>query len=172
MKRILVAGVSAGAGKSTFARKLGEKSGIPVHHLDSYYWKAGWIESEQGEFRAVQKELVEEESWIIEGNYTGTFDIRLPKADTFIYLEVPLAVCIYRVLKRWLTNMGRTRPDMAEGCPEKMDLAFLKFIITTYSARRVKMRRHMSDFLRAHPDHRVIFLDNQKKMDNFLRDLK
>lgn len=172
MNRIVVAGVSAGAGKSTFARKLGRKSGIPVHHLDSYYWKPGWVEAEEAEFRAAQEELTEGENWIIEGNYTSTFDIRLARADTFIYLEVPLAVCVYRVLKRWLTNKGRTRPDMAEGCPEKMDVAFLKFIITTYSARRVKMRQHMRDFLQAHPDHRVILLDNQKEIDGFLKTIK
>lgn len=169
MNRIIVAGVSAGVGKSTFALKLGEKLQTPVHHLDSYYWKPGWTEASLEEFREAQKKLVQGECWIIEGNYSATMDIRLPRADTFIYLELPLWICVYRVLKRWIQNIGRTQSDLAEGCPEKMDKEFLKFIITTYSARKVKMRERMREFQQASPDNQVVFLASQKQIDGFLK---
>lgn len=169
MKKVVVTGVSAGAGKSTLAAELGKKLDIPVYHLDSIYWKPGWIEADPEEFRAAQEEIAARDSWIIEGNYTASFDIRLKEADTFIYLEVPLRVCLYRVLKRWLTNLGKTRPDMAEGCPEKMDVEFLRFIITTYKARKGKMRNYMQGFLEADPANQVIFLSNQKQIDEFAK---
>ncbi len=169
MEKIIVMGVSAGAGKSTFAAKLGEKLSLPVYHLDSYYWKPGWIEAELEEFKAAQKNIVKTEKWIIDGNYTATADIRLAEADTLIYLELPLSVCLYRVLKRWLANIGRTRPDLGEGCPEKMDLAFLKFIITTYSARKVKMRERMRAFQNARPRNTVIFLSSKKQIEGFFK---
>lgn len=169
MERIVVMGVSAGAGKSTFARKLGKKLNLPVYHLDAYYWQPGWKEATPKEFRAVQENLVKKDKWIIEGNYTATADIRLSRADTLIYLEVPLAVCVYRVLKRWLTHIGKTRPDIGEGCPEKMEAAFLKFIVSTYFERKVKMRERMREFQQAKPGNTVIFLANQKQIDGFFK---
>lgn len=169
MKKIIVCGVSAGAGKSTFARKLGEKLEMPVHHLDSYYWKAGWLEREKEEFRDKQRQLVKEDTWIIEGNYASSMEIRLAEADTFIYLELPLRVCLYRALKRWVLNYGKTRPDMAEGCPEKMDKEFLKFIVTTYADRKIEMRQRGKDFIARGPDHQSVILQTQKQIDGFLK---
>lgn len=168
MKKIMVVGVSAGVGKSTFAAKLGEILDLPVHHLDSYHWKPGWQEAGKEEFRSVQQNIVKRDSWIIEGNYSSTFDIRMERADTFIYLELPLRVCLYRVLKRWLANIGKTRPDMGEGCPEKMEWEFLKFIVTTYAERKVKMRSRMRSFLEAHDGNKVILLSGKKEIAGFL----
>lgn len=169
MKKIIVCGVSAGAGKSTFARKLGEKLEMPVHHLDSYYWKAGWVERKKEEFRDKQRQLVKEDAWIIEGNYASSMEIRLAEADTFIYLELPLRVCLYRALKRWVLNYGKTRPDMAEGCPEKMDKEFLKFIVTTYADRKIEMRQRAKDFIARGPDRQSVILQTQKQIDGFLK---
>ena len=73
MNKIMVIGVSAGAGKSTFARRLGELTGIEVTHLDRLYWKPNWVEAPSEEFSAAQQQVVQNEQWIIEGNYTGTF---------------------------------------------------------------------------------------------------
>lgn len=168
MEKIMVLGVSSGVGKSSFARKLSEKKNIPVHHLDSYFWKAGWIESSEKEFSEKQQQLVKEDRWIIEGNYTGTYEIRSGKADTLIYLELPLAVCLYRVVKRRITNQGKTRPDMALGCPEKLDKEFLTFIISTYSARKVKMRKRMVQFIEESPHNKVVFLRNQRQINGYL----
>ena len=84
--KVLVIGVSAGVGKSTFARRLGELTGLEVTHLDRLYWKSNWIEASAEEFSAAQQQVVEQERWIMEGNYTGTFHIREVHADTLIYL--------------------------------------------------------------------------------------
>lgn len=169
MQRIMVLGVSSGVGKSTFSRRLSDILDIPVHHLDAYFWKPGWVESSDSEFGEKQKSLVEEDRWIIEGNYTGTYEIREQKADTIIYLELPLAVCLYRVVKRRVTNHGKTRPDMASGCPEKLDKGFLTFIISTYSNRKIKMRKRMKQFIESNPENQVIFLRTQKEIDAFLK---
>lgn len=172
MKKIMVVGVSAGVGKSTFARKIGEKLELPVHHLDRYHWKAGWIERDKEEFRAALEKVVERDTWIIEGNYSSTFGLRLAKADTIIYLELPLRVCLYRVLKRWLTNLGRTRPDMTEGCPERMEWEFLKFIVTTYSRRKTEMRQRIERFLKLDSNNQSFVLVGQKQIDGFLEGLR
>ena len=127
MNKILVIG-SGGAGKSTFACRLGQILQIEVIHLDVLYWKPGWIETPKPEWRTTVEELVRRDSWIIDGNYSGTFDIRLEACDTVIFLDVARAFCLWRVLKRWMLYRHGGRPDMAEGCQERFSLAFLQWI--------------------------------------------
>ncbi|WP_456271927.1 topology modulation protein [Bacillus sp. AK031] len=173
MKRIMVIGISAGVGKSTFARKLGELLDIEVTHLDALFWKPGWVEATLEEFSEPQRKIVKKQQhWIIEGNYSSTFDIRMENADTIIYLELPLYVCLYRVLKRWITNLGNNRPDMGEGCPEKMEWSFLKFIITTYHSRKRKMDERIKRFQAKGHEKKVFKLKNKKEIAGFLESLE
>jgi len=170
MNKIMVIGVSAGAGKSTFARRLGELTGIEVTHLDRLYWKPNWVEAPSEEFSAAQQQVVQNEQWIIEGNYTGTFTIREPHADAVIYLELPLRVCLYRVLKRRVQFHGKTRDDVGEGCKEKMDKAFLKFIVSTYGARKKKMIERMQRY--ADEGKTVHYLKTPTQIEEFLATYK
>lgn len=168
----MVIGVSAGVGKSTFARKLGEILNITVFHLDAYYWKPGWVEASIVEFQAAQEKIVKKEEWIVEGNYTSTFAVRASFADTIIYLELPLYVCLYRVFKRWLMNIGKTRPDMGEGCKEKLDKDFLKFIITTYYPRKKTMMKRLQELQSQGSKKNIIILKNKKEIQQFLQDVE
>ncbi|TYR81833.1 topology modulation protein [Priestia megaterium] len=172
MKRIMVVGISAGVGKSTFARELGEALDIQVHHLDVLYWKPGWVEAPLEEFRDKQDQLTHQDEWIIDGNYSNSFDIRFARADTMIYLELPLTICLYRVLKRWITNIGNTREDIGEGCPEKIDWPFLKFIVTTYRDRKQKMKKRMQEFERLHTENKAIALTSRKEIDAYLQQIR
>jgi len=168
MKRIMVIGVSSGVGKSTFARQLGEKLSIPVYHLDQLFWKPGWVEAALEEFSEAQKSIVKEEKWIMEGNYSHTFSIRAEHADTIIYLELPLFICLYRVLKRWLLNRGKTRIDMGAGCPEKIDWAFIKFILTTYYPRKKTMKSQFQHFQTIGRKKKIIVLKGKREIKNFI----
>jgi len=126
MQRVLVIG-HCGAGKSTLAAKLGSILKLPVVHLDQYFWKPGWVETEQDAWQEAVRRLVSGEQWIIDGNYDRTLDIRLPRADTVILLDFPTRICMWRIMKRVISGFGRTRPDLAPGCPEKIDLEFLRW---------------------------------------------
>ena len=127
-KRIMIIG-SCGAGKSTLAIQLNEIIDIPIIHLDKEYWKPGWVESEKEEWYERQNKMVDKDSWIIDGNYGGSLDIRFSKADTVIFLDYNKFICLYRIFKRWVQNSGRNRIDMGEGCNEKRpELSFIKFV--------------------------------------------
>lgn len=171
MERIMVIGVSAGAGKSTFARRLGGVMDLPVHHLDAHFWKPGWVESEEKEFRQRQEELVKSERWVIEGNYSSSMDIRLHACDGLIQLELPLWLCLWRVLKRRIQYRNKTRPDMAPGCPEKLDFAFLKFIVTTYYGRRESHRLMVQRLLSENPEKAVHVLRHPREIERFLQQI-
>jgi adenylate kinase family enzyme len=127
MKRIVVIGCS-GSGKSTFSRKLQQVTGNPLHHLDKLFWLPDWELRSDVEQDRIQKERIKEDNWIIDGNYQRSLPIRLERADTVFFFDYPRRLCLYRALKRIVSNRKRTRPDMGEGCPERFDWEFMKFI--------------------------------------------
>jgi adenylate kinase family enzyme len=135
VKRVAVIG-SGGAGKSRFARELGERTALPVIHLDRLYWKPGWVPMPEDEWRAVHAELIEPDRWIIDGNYGSTMEQRIAVADTVVFLDLPRLDCIRGALQRqWRWRRGG-RPDAAEGLRERIDLKFLWWIFRYPDTRR------------------------------------
>ncbi|WP_165996508.1 topology modulation protein [Bacillus sp. Cs-700] len=172
MNRIMVMGASAGAGKSTFAKKLGEILDYEVYHLDALFWKPGWVEASLDEFRTSQEKIALTSRWIIEGNYSNSYDIRVAQADTIIYIDAPRLLCLYRVLKRWITHLGKTRSDMGKGCNEKMEWSFLTFIWTTYYPRKEKMKKRFEEIQQTSPEKTIIVLQNKAEIAIFLQELQ
>ena len=127
MRKVLVIG-SGGSGKSTLARRLGERLGVEVLHLDRFYWRAGWVETPKEEWARKVEELLGRESWVMDGNYSGTLARRLEECDAVVFLDVPRAVCVWRVLKRLVASRWRGRPDMAEGCGDRFSVKFLQWV--------------------------------------------
>lgn len=134
MKRVLVIG-SGGSGKTTFAANLSRLTGLPLVHLDSHYWLPHWQKRPDEEWAAIVRDLVSRDSWIMDGNYGGSLDLRLEACDTVFFLDFPRLTCIGRALKRQFTHMGQRRPEMPVGCRERLDPEFLAWI-WTYPARR------------------------------------
>ncbi|WP_273716549.1 hypothetical protein [Leuconostoc mesenteroides] len=94
MKRVLLIG-SGGAGKSTLARKMSKQLNITAFHLDKLLWKPNWQMTPKPEQAIIVNNLVRQDSWIIDGNYNGTLDIRVAAADTIVFLDRSRFVCIY-----------------------------------------------------------------------------
>ena len=138
--RIAVTGYS-GAGKSTLARQLGERLGIPVLHLDTVQFTPGWVERDRAEALELVERFMERESWVIDGNYGGfAYERRMAMAERIVVLDFPRRICLPRVVLRWLRNRGRTRPDMAEGCAEKLDLEFVLWVLWKGRTRAFRQR--------------------------------
>ena len=122
----------SGSGKSTLARQLGEKYGLPVLHLDSIQFRPGWVETTREEKREKLTAFLDAHSggWVIDGNYMKICaERRFAEADRILYLDFPRRICLFRVLRRWRMYRGVTRPDMGEGCEEKVDLEFLRWVL-------------------------------------------
>jgi adenylate kinase family enzyme len=119
---------SGGSGKSTFARKLAARTGLPLIQLDHLYWLPGWQEPPEDEWQARHAELIAGDRWIIDGNYGSTMVARLAAADTVIFLDIPRLVCLWSVLRR-LALAGRFgRPSQVPGLSDRIDRAFLAWI--------------------------------------------
>jgi len=136
MKRIVILGCG-GAGKSTLARELGARLGLPVVHLDREFWLPGWVEPDRAEWKTRANRLAAAESWIMDGNYSSAWDQRLAACDMVVLLDFGRWTCLARVARRSLLHFGRTRPDMREGCPERMpDRVFMRYIWTWRELKR------------------------------------
>ena len=107
MKRILVIGCP-GAGKSTFARKLRDLTGLPLHYLDRIYHKADRTTVSSEEFDAALQQIMETDRWIIDGNYQRTLEMRLKECDTVFFLDYPLELCLGGAASR----VGSVREDL------------------------------------------------------------
>ena len=155
----------SGAGKSTLARELHQLTQLEVIHLDQYYWKSNWIESEKAEWEKVVRILAQKEEWIMDGNYSSTMDIRVERADTLIYLDYPTLTCLWRITKRILQYYGQERPDMPLGCPERFDLEFYHYVATYNLTRRKKMMNRLKEL----PAEKAVFiLRNDGEVQQFL----
>jgi adenylate kinase family enzyme len=168
MRRILIVG-NSGGGKSTLARRLGEKLKLPVIHLDVIFWKPGWVEIGDDLFRVEVERALQGSDWICDGNFRGTWDLRMPLADTIVWLDLPRLRCLFRAIKRVVTYRGRrTRPDMAEGCDEKFDPAFYRFI-WTYNA---KVAPQLEAAIASYGRHaRIVRLKSDQEIDAFVASL-
>ena len=139
IKRIMIVG-QPGSGKSTLAQELGSVLSLPVVHIDHIHWQAGWVERSGPEKDRLCSEVHAQDSWILEGGRSSTWLERLKRADTLIWLDFPLTVRAWRVFLRTLRYHGRTRPDLPDGCPERFNLEFPKWIWETRNSGRERMR--------------------------------
>ena len=164
MERIMIIGCG-GSGKSTLARQLGEKTGLPVVHLDQIWWAPGnWKHLEREEFdRRLMAEL-EKPQWILDGNFNRTIEPRLERCDTVVYLDMNRIVCLKNWIGRVIKNRGHARADMTEGCAEWFDPVMGRWIWNFNKNNRVRYY----ELLRNQEGKRVYILKSRRAVKQFL----
>lgn len=168
MKRICVVGAS-GAGKSTLSRQLGERLGLPVFHMDQMQWGPGWVELEEATLVHQLEDALAQPTWVIDGNYNRSLDLRLSCADTVIWLDLPPRIYRWRVFKRTVLGWRRTRADMTPGCPERLDLPFLRYVWNFHRDNRPRLRERLQ---KASAGTTVITLTSRRAVRGFCKGLE
>ncbi|MDF2890420.1 MAG: topology modulation protein [Clostridia bacterium] len=168
MKKILIIG-SGGAGKSTLARKLGDITGIDIVHLDKIFWQPGWVSISREALADKIKAIIPGDSWIIDGNYSGTMELRMEAADAIIYLDFSTIVCLCGIFKRWMMYSGKKRPDITEGCNEKIDWAFFYWVLTYRRRNRKKLLAMLHKYAEG---RKIVILKNRREVKNFVDKIK
>jgi adenylate kinase family enzyme len=165
-RRILILG-SAGAGKTTFATRLGEMLGLPVIHLDSEYWRPGWQHTPAEEWGARVDDLVGRDEWVMDGNYGGTLERRLSRAHATVFLDVHRLTCLRRVILRSWRYRGRVCPGLPAGCAERLEGQFLQFLLWVWNYEQRSRGRVVS--LLAESGLPVVHLRGTREAERWLR---
>lgn len=163
MKKIIIIG-SGGAGKSTLAQKLGTMLQIPVYHLDAIHWQPGWKPMERETFIEAQHEILTQATWIIDGNYGSTMDIRLQQADTILFLHYRTIRCLYGIIKRRVQYRNKTRPDMGKDCPEKIDWEFIQWVRQFNKVKAPAIYERLNDL----DNTKILVFKTPKELKKFL----
>ncbi len=157
-KRVLVIGCS-GSGKSTLARQMAGRLGLPYVSMDrEIYWLPGWQARPRAEARARLLDVVAQDRWVLDGTSPGTLPLRLPRTHLVLWLRPPRWVSLYGVISRWLRYRGRSRPEMADGCPEKIDREFLTYVWNFEKTESPEIEENLAAF---GPDVPVLVLKSR-----------
>jgi adenylate kinase family enzyme len=165
MKRVMIMG-GPGSGKSTLARWLGDLTALPVCHMDHIHHLPDWAPRPLSEKIEMANAIEATDAWIFEGGLSSTYDNRAMRADSLVWLDLPIGLRLWRVTKRLVQNYGSTRPDMAEGCVETFGshtIEFYQWIWQTRQAQRAKI----VDLTKRFPHLEVFQLTSRKAVDDF-----
>ena len=166
--KIAIIGYS-GSGKSTLAKKLSEIYNCPLLYLDTIQFEANWKIRDIDEGRLMVGEFLKNDSWIIDGNYREFLqEKRLQDADKIIFMNFPRRICFPQAFKRYLHYKNKTRESMADGCNEKFDLEFIKWLL--FEGRKKSIKNHYNEICKCYKDKITIFR-NKKDVENFLASL-
>ena len=164
MKKVIIIGCP-GSGKSTFARELAKKTGIPLYHLDMLYWNADKTTVGREAFRARLAEVMAGDEWIIDGNYISTMQWRMECCDTVFFLDMPLEVCLAGIEAR----KGKKRPDMpwVETEEDKEFVDFVRSFITDSRPKIVELLENINGKAVVQFKNRDDIVSYLKKMQKF-----
>lgn len=169
MKKVIVIGCP-GSGKSTFSKALHRITGLPLFHLDMLFWNEDGTTVEKPVFLERLDRILQGDTWIIDGNYASTMELRMEACDTVIFLDYPVELCLQGIRER----KGKPRTDIPWIEPEEENEEFVEFIknFNTQSRPRVlalfKKYPHKSIFTFTARTQGIAFLAQlQKEMETF-----
>lgn len=159
MERVIVIG-SPGAGKSTFARRLRDITGLPLHYLDCIWHKPDGTHISRPEFDARLAEILQGDRWIIDGNYQRTLPPRLERCDTVILLDYPMESCLEGAAAR----IGTRREDLP-WVERSFDPEFRQFILDFPQAQLPEIRALLAQWA---PRRQIVVLRTRQQGEEWL----
>jgi adenylate kinase family enzyme len=170
VQRVAIVG-TPGAGKSTLARELGARAGLPVIHLDQHLFRPGWERKSDEEWEAITERLLAGDRWVMDGAFQ--MEKAVDRADTIVFLDFSRARGYAGSLKRLaLAYLGRPAPDFAPGCEDKLDRDFLRLLRTIWRYPRDQRREIAADLERRRTRQRVLAAKNRRDVRRVLERLE
>ncbi len=158
MKKVMVIGCP-GSGKSTFSRALHQVTGLPLYHLDMLNWNGDKTTVPKAVFIERLKDVIQGDSWIIDGNYGSTMELRMNACDTVFFLDYPVEVCLDGVMCR----KGQPRSDMP-WVETGEDPDFIRFIKEYQSVSRPSVMQ----LLEKYAGKEILIFSSRKEAENYL----
>ena len=167
MEKITIIG-SGGSGKSTLAKQLGEKLNIEVFYLNKIWWINDKDHISDEEFLKIQKNIIEnKKSFIFDGYYPDTLDLRLQASDTIIFLDFPPVTNLKRSVKRSLTEKNN-EDDPRLDRTEKLNKDYISWLLNFDKNERDKILEKLN---KLKLEKKIVIIDNDNKKDLFLQSI-
>ncbi|MBC2902184.1 topology modulation protein [Streptomyces cupreus] len=163
MKKVAIVGCG-GSGKSHVARALGDVLDAPVTHLDAAFYDDEWNELPMEKFAAVQRDLVAQEKWVIDGNYNSTLQIRLEACDTVVLMDVSTPAALWGVFSRQLRHGAGHKGN---GVHNRIHWGVIKYVATYRRKMRPRVMAKIDQFAAGHAD--VVLLTSRRQTRRWLR---
>ncbi len=167
MRRVAVTASASGNGKTTVGRALAERLGVPFVELDSIVHGPGWTEIADDELRSILEPILAGERWVVDGGYRRKIgDLVLARADTIVWLDLPVHVWLPRLVRRTVRRI-RNHEELWNGNTESWRDAFWGRESLVWYALRAHFdrRRRYPVELAAYP---VVRLRTQAEIDRFV----
>ena len=161
MKKVAIIGCG-GSGKSHVSRRLGRALDAPVTHLDEVYYDDEWNPLPPEKFEALQRDLVSQPSWVIDGNYNSTLQIRLEACDTAVFLDLPTWQCLWGIFSRQLRHGAG---QQAGGIYNRLTWNFVKYVAGYRRTMRPKALAKFTEYAE-HAD--VVKLRSRRQVRRWL----
>lgn len=159
--KIAIIGGSA-SGKTTLSRQIASDTGLPLFHTDQLIWSGKWEAVPEQAYVTKHQEILDKESWIIEGHIDSEMVDRLKAADMIIYLDYSRFVCVWRFVKRWFKYRNKNREELPSESLEKFN--FVLFLRVLFRRERL----HIEKLLKINNIENVVRIDSPHSLERCL----
>lgn len=159
--RIIILGCS-GSGKSTYAKNLSEHTGLPLIHLDNVWWKTDRTHITRDEFDQKLEELLQADRWIIDGDYSRTYEVRFRACDTVIFLDYSEEICMNGITER----VGKHRKDIP-WVEQELDPELVELVRNYHQENRPVIFELMGKY----PEKQILIFNNRSQSEEWMLSL-
>lgn len=152
----------SGSGKSTFSRKLREITDLPLIHLDNIWWNADRTHITRDEFDKLLGDIIQGDKWIIDGDYSRTYAVRINACDTVIFLDYSEEECMKGIIER----VGKARTDIP-WTENTLDPELVK-LVQAYNSEN---RPRLYELFREYSDKQLFIFKSRPEAEKWLSDL-
>ncbi|SEN73995.1 Adenylate kinase [Loktanella fryxellensis] len=167
VRRIMVFGAS-GAGSSTLAHRMADRTGLPAHYMDEISWRPGYVFRSVGEKNRITARIYAEDAWIFEGDHFENCHIRAARADLLIWVDIAYPVRAWRIVKRSYRFSGKVRPFMSEGCIDRFGTRTLGQLWLAWQQRSHHRRQVKNVIAQFGPSRPIIHLKDYRQVEAFV----
>ena len=158
MKKAIIIGAS-GSGKSTFAVMLHNATGLPLYNLDYIWWNADKTHISRPEFDLKLSDLLSRDSWVIDGDYSRTYEVRIAACDTVFFLDFDINICMQGLTHR----LGKHRQDMPW-----IDYELDQDLVARVQKFETENKPTLLSLFAKYPEKKVIIFKTRKEAEDWV----